>query len=122
MMAMDTVAPQPVSSLPAPPPRPPLPEHRTDGPGADPGPGWLAVGITVVAQIVWLGVAVSAWLIALVVAAWSGSEGLIGAGGADDAGRWMVLVTLAAMAAAPIPTVAFIATRRHQSRRSSTSP
>ncbi len=113
MDRMDATTTPSRSSLPAPPPRPPRPEDRTDLGAPTTGPGWWAVGAVVIGQILWLGVLLYAWVIGILVLAWTGGEGLLGAGG-EDAGRWMALATVAALTAAPIPTVAFIASRRRR--------
>ena len=96
------------SSLPFPPPRPPVPGTRT---GASPrsGPSWVAVAATVVAQFVWLVAVFYAWIITIVVIGYSG--GVFGTG-PEHIETWIVLASVGALALAPVPTVAFVAYRR----------
>lgn len=100
-----TTTTQRTSGLPLPPPRPPIPGTRTD-PAQPNGPGWVPVAATVVAQIVWLVAVFYAWVVAIVI---------IGFGtGADSVEAWMVLSSVGALALAPVPTVAFVLSRRNR--------
>ena len=103
-----TTSRQRISSLPVPPPPPPLPEHRTT-PSADTAPGWLPVVATVVAQVAWLVVVFVAWVVAIVVIA--SSSDVVGTG-PDHVDTWFALASVAAAGLAPVPTVAYVLSRR----------
>lgn len=76
---------------------------------ADDGPGWVPVAATVAAQLVWLVLVVYAWVIAVAIIAFGGGAAHAGS---DSVGPWIVITSAAALALAPVPTVAYVLSRR----------